>query len=80
MPRITSMSWPFKTIMLVGKSRSANVTGTWKDISLVNIYLSPKRMDNKPSLDSVQRMQCFYTNFLLMNVCEAPESKRITTG
>jgi hypothetical protein len=40
MPSITSISWPFKTIMLVGKSRSTNVTGTWKTTSLVNIYPS----------------------------------------
>jgi hypothetical protein len=31
------MSWPFKTIMLVGNSRPANVTGMWKATSLVNI-------------------------------------------
>jgi hypothetical protein len=31
------MSCPFKTIILVGNSRLANVTGMWKATSLVNI-------------------------------------------
>jgi hypothetical protein len=29
MPKMTSMSWPFRTTILAGKSRPANVTGTW---------------------------------------------------
>jgi hypothetical protein len=65
--------------MLVGNSRSANVTDTWKATSLVNIC-HPGEWIINPYLDSVQEMQCFSMKFLLMKVCEAPESKRITTG
>jgi hypothetical protein len=32
MPKITSISWPFRTIMFVGKSRSANVTAHGKPL------------------------------------------------
>jgi hypothetical protein len=61
------MSCPFKTIMLVGNSRPANVTGMWKATSLVNIRPLGEWIIN-PSLDSVQGMQCFSTKFLLMKV------------
>ena len=77
MPKITSMSWPFRTIILVRKSRPANVTGTWKATSSVNIC-PPGEWILNPSLDSWHGMQCCSTNLLLMNVCEAPESKRIS--
>jgi hypothetical protein len=76
-PRITSISCPFITIMFVGNSHPANVTGMWKAISLVNIR-PPGEWITNPSLDSVQRMQCFSTKVLLMKVCDALESKRIT--
>jgi hypothetical protein len=79
MPRITSMSWPFKTIMLVGNSRPANVIDIWKATSLVNIRPLGEWIINH-SFDSVQGMQCFSTKFLLMKVCDAPESKRIIAG
>jgi hypothetical protein len=46
---------------------------------LVNIH-PPDEWIINPSLDSVQGMQCFSTKFLLMKVCDAPESKRITAG
>jgi hypothetical protein len=67
-PKITSLSWPFKTIMLVGNSLPANVTGIWKTIYLVNIC-PPREWIINPSLDSVQGMQYFSTKFLLMKVC-----------
>ena len=79
MPRITSMSYPFITIIFVGNSRSANVTGIWKTTSLVNIR-PPGEWVTNPSLDLVQIMQYFSTKFLLVKVCDAQESKRITTG
>jgi hypothetical protein len=78
-PRITSISYPFITIMFVGNSRPAKVTGMWKATFLVNIQ-PPGEWIINPSLDSVQCMQCFSTKVLLMKVCDAPESKRITDG
>jgi hypothetical protein len=65
--------------MLVGNSRPANVTSIWKTTSLVNIRPVGEWIIN-PSLDLVQEMQFFSTKFLLMKVCDAPESKRITAG
>jgi hypothetical protein len=64
MPRITSMSWPFKTIMLVGNSHPANITGMWKATSLVKIR-PPGEWIINPSLDSVHGMQCFPQNSCL---------------
>jgi hypothetical protein len=58
MPMITSMSCPFKTIILVRNSRPANVTGMWKATILVNIRPAGEWIINS-SLDSVQGMQCF---------------------
>jgi hypothetical protein len=59
MPRIKSMSCPFKTIMLVGNSRLANVTNMWKATFLVTIC-PPSEWIINPSLDSVQGMQLFH--------------------
>jgi hypothetical protein len=78
-PRISSISCPFITIMFVGNSRPTKVTGMWKATSLVNIRPPGEWIINL-SLDSVQCMQCFSTKFLLMKVCDAPRSKRITAG
>jgi hypothetical protein len=73
------MSYPFITIMFVRNSRLAKVTGMWNATSLVNIRPLDEWITN-PSLDSVQCMQYFSTKVLLMKVCDAPESKRITVG
>jgi hypothetical protein len=61
------------------KFRPSNVTGIWKATSLVNIR-PPGEWITNPSLDSVQSMQYFSTKFLLMKVCDAPESKSIIAG